>query len=474
MPKIFPPIFFYNLQTFKWYKYRIMKITDIIEARRNPPANPKVDLLSAVNQAMEGGDTENTFVSFTDIEKLGINPASKYATPIGIYSYPVKYVARYMKSGNRAGDSLPFAGDSPWVNIFKVTGNVINLDTMSDAYLSVWQRLAERLLKDRIKFAKEWVTDTEKRSHTESNVTGKFGGRFWFLTRELAIMLVSLDGKTNADSDDYDDVLKNRRRVAGVWNWIFRQMGIDGAVDLGNGIIHGNEPTQAVFFSSSVIKNNRRIANKYAPRDVETSKREGEIAHDMISTYSALGADERMEFVKNIESVSSLPVQVWKSIFTNRKNTPDIRKYIIDSVPELAAKMPLSHSEYVYLLNKNTIYIHYVANALMLGEITKFPIDALLEVVRKRPEYAGAALEANVFMGKKIYPDTAIVELLKFSPQSYSKITNPTADMLKAAVIGAELKMNDQTLLARARDSWISFHDSLYAEGQNKGIFPRD
>lgn len=40
------------------------------------------------------GGTTNMFVSFTELEKLGIAPKSGHGTPIGIYAYPVDYVIK--------------------------------------------------------------------------------------------------------------------------------------------------------------------------------------------------------------------------------------------------------------------------------------------------------------------------------------------------------------------------------------------
>ena len=36
--------------------------------------------------------TKNLFVSFTTVDKLGINPQSHYDTPLGIYSYPAEFI----------------------------------------------------------------------------------------------------------------------------------------------------------------------------------------------------------------------------------------------------------------------------------------------------------------------------------------------------------------------------------------------
>jgi hypothetical protein len=63
----------------------------------------------------------NIFGSFTAIPKLGINPQTKYNTPVGVYSYPVDYILDQV-----SGDifDVPFAGKMPYLHIFSVS----NLD----------------------------------------------------------------------------------------------------------------------------------------------------------------------------------------------------------------------------------------------------------------------------------------------------------------------------------------------------------
>lgn len=66
-------------------------------------------------------DPKNTFISFTQLDKLGANPKTGYQTPVGIYSYPVSEYATEMKKHpkKKAGDFVPYAGNSPYVNVFR-------------------------------------------------------------------------------------------------------------------------------------------------------------------------------------------------------------------------------------------------------------------------------------------------------------------------------------------------------------------
>lgn len=112
-----------------------MKITELLEARKNPEQNPKVSVNQRVIDALnattdEVANTPNLFVSFTKLDKLGVNPLSEYDTPIGIYAYPAQYVDEVVGKYNPM-NKLPFAGDSPYVNLFNAQGNIIDISKMS-------------------------------------------------------------------------------------------------------------------------------------------------------------------------------------------------------------------------------------------------------------------------------------------------------------------------------------------------------
>ena len=57
---------------------------------------------------------DNLVVTFTAIDKVGINPKSDHDTPIGIYFYPIKYVIDKKME-------VPFMGDQPYINVCEFT-----------------------------------------------------------------------------------------------------------------------------------------------------------------------------------------------------------------------------------------------------------------------------------------------------------------------------------------------------------------
>ncbi len=95
-----------------------MKILKLLEARRNPSLNPKIDTLTSLKQlkakmATIDGELTNGFVSFTDHNKIGVRPSNSYVSPTGIYAYDIDYVI------NQWGN-LPYAADRKFLKVFSL------------------------------------------------------------------------------------------------------------------------------------------------------------------------------------------------------------------------------------------------------------------------------------------------------------------------------------------------------------------
>jgi hypothetical protein len=239
----------------------------ITEARRNPEQNPKVSPYERV-VARAQRDPNNTFVSLTAIDKLGINPGSKYNTPIGIYSYPAEYV---VKTAPTTMKDLPFAGKSPFVNIFSARGNIVNVSNMTSAEYQAWANKASDVFANLYKKKAGEGTPEEKwkigadiadKIVQNAPMEAKFGipgGKFWYVTMILARWIVH-------------QKLLNTNSVPVAWNSFFRMLGIDGCVDDGDGVIHTAERNQAVFFHSGAITDVERVDNKWDVMSQETGK----------------------------------------------------------------------------------------------------------------------------------------------------------------------------------------------------------
>lgn len=255
-----------------------MHLIDIFEARKNPDLNPKVSVNQYIDQAMAsagklpGSDITNLFISFTQLPKLGINPRSKFNTPLGIYAYPAGYVMV------RAGDdrvmrhSLPYAGEQPYAAVFSAGGNIIDIRRMSandeELYYDKLREFAKRLPKINFDIyipdgiAKDWLSILElciKLAPERAKFKNLPGGRLWYVTYRF--------------SNYYGPNYGQNPIVS--WNKLFRSIGIDGVVDEGAGIIHEAEPVQAVFFSLAPLRVLGIVDNKYSPETIKTQQQRG-------------------------------------------------------------------------------------------------------------------------------------------------------------------------------------------------------
>ena len=301
------------------------------EARKNPKLNPKISVNEYIKQHLDkakdipGTNIKNSFVSFTEVDKLGIRPDSGYNTPLGIFSYPSSYVVAKMGS-DKGMSFLPFAGDNPYANIFSARGNIIDLATMGDRELGNYNR---KMVDVFIKTAGitpgsgEWKTTVdmlEENIFIDAPALAKIsspGGKFWYITMEFANLLMK--------------ALQTRRqwrpgqhRVS--WNKLFREIGVDGCIDSdGDGIIHTSEPVQAVFFSIKSIDKNQRVHNRYSPAELKKNIARGKKA----KIASSMSEDEQVELVRdNYSSIKHIRNPTEKVQLAAVKRDPAALEYI--------------------------------------------------------------------------------------------------------------------------------------------------
>lgn len=83
-----------------------MKILSLLEARSNSEQNKKINVNDAISEYYNQY-SEMAFLSFTKLEKLGVNPNSQFATPNGIYAYPLGYVVKKLHTTtNDSGETI--------------------------------------------------------------------------------------------------------------------------------------------------------------------------------------------------------------------------------------------------------------------------------------------------------------------------------------------------------------------------------
>ena len=280
------------------------------EKRRNPELNPKIDIITALERRKDDPDIYISFVEDVGLTKsavsgfkIGINPKSRYNTPTGIYTYPLKQAfAEYANHKTRKLD-VPFAGEKPMVYVLKSTGKLLDLFSYNSAnYDKDIVKLRKIMIKWEMKnnriseaYAWEMFKSIEHDGLSGARVQ-TIGGKFWNVLRLMFYRMLGNVWIYKAAKPQYEDevmsMVKDKKMKADFnnqivrietkvsekltkgtvkWNKLFRDLGYDGATDKGNqGIIHPAEPMQAVFFSTKGFKVLDMVMNKaYIERDVK-------------------------------------------------------------------------------------------------------------------------------------------------------------------------------------------------------------
>jgi len=198
-----------------------MKINEITEARRNPNLNPKrsgrIEATEFLSKAMGQGGAWG--VSFTQVNKLGINPATGFnsgalnaGTPAGVYFYPASYFVRTVE----AKESFPFADHANFIQVFNYNPkHMLNLKTAT-------------------RYDEEAVNN--KLGESDYDDTGMGPGP------NIMMSVASyVQNHPGATSETWE------------LHRVFRRLGYDAILDLGTGFIQEQEPYCGVILDTGII-----------------------------------------------------------------------------------------------------------------------------------------------------------------------------------------------------------------------------
>jgi hypothetical protein len=230
-----------------------MRAFELLEYRR---AGDKFPKQAAIDVLKKYKDQDDVYISFTKIDKLGLNPQSEYDTPLGIYSYPLKAAYKNYNIEQDGISGFPFAYAFPYIWIFR--GNIPDFsDITPQQYLEIKNELREKYGEEKIQEAAETIDELHKKN---------YGSQIWGLTWAL----------TNTSIQ---------------WTKLLLNLGFNGISDKkGNGFIHTNEPCQAVFFTIKGLEILEKIKNN---RDMKTPD---EIEHiEKVKHWVKAASDEELD-----------------------------------------------------------------------------------------------------------------------------------------------------------------------------------
>ena len=207
------------------------------------------------------------FVSFTNLEKLGVNVQTRWIDPNGVYCYLLKESWEKYHIGIKEAplsEYYPFAGDNKYLNIFtiKPDAKILNISEYSKT----------DLFKDIEKL--EEMENLEGLDHLIKNQDMNPFLRLWNITKELSKRIIKKRSPTyvpfaGADSEkisEYQAMYKSMipQRNVIVWNSLLRKLGYDMVIDdKGFGYIHKNETLQGVVLNTKIINKVFRYENKF-------------------------------------------------------------------------------------------------------------------------------------------------------------------------------------------------------------------
>jgi hypothetical protein len=241
-----------------------MRAQEFAEARRNPELNPKksgrVDAVEFLRSAMGRGGAWG--VSFTQVNKLGINPATSFnsgalnaGTPAGVYFYPASYFVRTVE----ANEEFPFANDANFIQVFSYNPkHLLNLKTAT-------------------RYEEETVN--KKLGESDYDDTGMGPGP------NIMMSVASY-------------VRKHPGATSETWELhrVFRKLGYDAILDLGTGFIQENEPYSGVILDTGIIGQVKTFNNNQPAKVIDVGQGVAEsttVERDGITLKYQFGANKQ-------------------------------------------------------------------------------------------------------------------------------------------------------------------------------------
>ena len=271
---------------------------DILEARRNPKLNPKIGPYTKLKQYIHD---PQVYISFTRIDMVGINPTSEFDTPLGIYVYPLQaswenYEVEKVRRSRKIRTheemtsdhdaerktimkAFPFGSTYPYIQVVRAKSPLTDLQEFNkrdliDAMSGINTILRKANADESAIRDKNDLFDKIDNG-TADPLVNTPGGIFWWLT-----MMCCDDG---LDIGKTMERYYRSNKTMRVWNYLLRELGHDGFIDKGDSIIHGNEPTQAVFLHSKAFRHISTIENDPSVRSKKKEKKYSWMNYNTIS-----------------------------------------------------------------------------------------------------------------------------------------------------------------------------------------------
>jgi hypothetical protein len=308
------------------------------EARRNSEVNTK---LSAYEQLKPYKDDDSCYISFTTIDKLGINPKkTPYKTPLAIYSYNLTDTwNEYNVEKTKSLKQYPYVSDSPHIWVFKPKNpdKILVLADITDKHI------------DELKKHISKVDNNPKFDLAIEDCIWKTCPNIWW----SIVQWYANEWKNPRTEESPNLKIK--------WSKFLIQLGLDGIRDT-VGVIHKNEPKQSCFFNLNVIEIIDKIYNKdYSNSPVIIKSKEDVLNIPLNDIISVNLLDNKSnietEYRKfKIENKSCLENGLVYYISSKNGIGKQLDKIIIDDLDEKSKTLVFVIANVLIMKQKNTGY----------------------------------------------------------------------------------------------------------------------
>jgi len=195
-------------------------------------------------------DDPSYFVTFTTLEKVGINPKNAFSTPTGVYAYSLKDLWKEWE----AGDDF-FGKDRPYVNLLRLKTNSV-LDIQNYSLSNKDLDILRSRYKGDIAFENlltMFREDQDSIYHSKND-----GDILWKLSEAVAMRQSLEDGG-------------NEKSFTIKWNKLLRDMGYKAVIDR-QSTIHLLQSSQAVFLTPASYELVERFYHRRADKQRVASK----------------------------------------------------------------------------------------------------------------------------------------------------------------------------------------------------------
>jgi len=331
--------------------------------------------------------------TMVDIEKVGLNPRTKFNTPAGVYFYPLnqEYYEKLVKN------KLPYASEKPYVGVVRLK------DTNTDKWLRFLQRGRNYANVDRVMAAYDKVFPAPLRPQDREDLLAG-------LQQPSAISDELRHWDFNNDAKIFDLTwygTKGSLRSTLKWNKLLRDLGYIGIYDNNNSIIHPGEPFQMVALSPEAYE----VVGFYTTADIRkvdfpTSTRKlQQMAWKRGLpkwVYQKLAASNDWATLKTLITNPDMSKEVFEFIYNNNPSRPIILELAKSIFTPVEILRKIARESFPGNFHGGGISMMGLAILEHVAENPNAPEDVLMSLAGRNDEQIRSAVASNDNTGVKI------------------------------------------------------------------------